>query len=367
MLQLYLVFAKLARYLTKNSFMLERLKASRSRLGKKTQKIFILVREGISREDIVEKMKPEIARREVLARISDLRSQGRLPKLTAEEIQIRHQEGGRFNRVVYGYIEPYAQIRMSPVEIYTALRLEGIDNFTYRQVLRSYDKGVRRGGILKVRGEARVDSRKIKSAELISQMQKRVVDCLITNDYLREKGLSLPKSRNQWEKAIDSLPKKLSTLNIQKDFIFAKALLAENLIDFNLTNRFRLIYKENKKTLPESFSQRLRLAVLFKALEDLRDGKNDRIIKFETLGYQVDPFWFKRDFIEEEGFIKAKLLTNWADGEDEKGFYVMNDGDKSRKLVSEDGEYVYDNSSIYLKRMRLRNTIRVDLKKTKTI
>lgn len=77
--------------------------------------------------------------------------------------------------------------------------------------------------------------------------------------------------------------------------------------------------------------------------------------RYERLSHDENFGPFIEKLQSERGFLMAKLLTNWADGEDEKGFYeISSDGTKSRRTVSEDGQCVYDNHAIYLKRIRSR-------------
>lgn len=148
------------------------------------------------------------------------------------------------------------------------------------------------------------------------------------------------------------------TQDDKNSLVFAQKLLDEGLItsDLSYWTNVNELYKNTGRTLPDNFSQKLRLEILLRGLSELKKGSSETLIKYDKLGREIDDQWFKKTFAEEEGFVKAKALTAWANGEDEKGFFRMSgDGIKCRRSIFEDGEYVYENSSSHLRRIRSRN------------
>jgi hypothetical protein len=144
---------------------------------------------------------------------------------------------------------------------------------------------------------------------------------------------------------------------------FAKRAQEKGFFTDDLTywNKLNSLYESLGRELSFSFYDRLRLEVFHRAIEQAKEGDIALLNSYTEIGRSVDPEWFKL-LAEEEGFIKAKLLTFWADGEDEKGFFKLNaSGGKTRQLES----YVYGEGCVYMNsQMALGKLVKKALQKS---
>lgn len=153
----------------------------------------------------------------------------------------------------------------------------------------------------------------------------------------------------------------LPTQDDKNSLVFAQKLLEEGLVtsDLSFWVSVNELYKDSGRKLPDNFSQKLRLEILLRGLREGKKGSSETLIKYDKLGREINAQWFEKNFLQEEGFVKAKAFTTWANGEDKEGFFGINgDGIKFRRGISEDSVYVYDNSAIRIKRILSRNFVR---------
>lgn len=114
-----------------------------------------------------------------------------------------------------------------------------------------------------------------------------------------------------------------------ESLVFAKNLLKSDLINTDLTfwNALLALYQRERKSLPENFSDQVRLEVFLRARND-----KDLRLKYEALGREVSPDWFTSSLKEEEGFISANLANKAGYYEDEKGYFHLVNGKKFRPV-----------------------------------
>ena len=148
---------------------------------------------------------------------------------------------------------------------------------------------------------------------------------------------------------------------------FAKIAQEKGFFTDDLTcwNSFNSLYESLGRKLPPSFYERLRLEVFFSAIEHAKGGETTLLNNYAEIGKSIGLEWFNL-LANEEGVIRAKLLTYWADGEDEKGFFQLNaNGGKVRQVVNEDEGLINLNSEVVLKKavtMAIQERLRMGTK-----
>lgn len=169
-----------------------------------------------------------------------------------------------------------------------------------------------------------------------------------------EQVVELKRKAGKSKKPRNPKDRPFLTQDDKNSLIFARKLLEEGLItsDLSYWTNVNELYKNSGRTLPDNFSQKLRLEILLRGLIELKKGSPEILIKYYKLGRAIDGQWFKEDFLEEEGFVKANALTTWADGEDAKGFFRLNgNGIKERRVEFNEGSFVNVTSMLVIKKL----------------
>lgn len=178
-----------------------------------------------------------------------------------------------------------------------------------------------------------------------------------------EQVVELKKKAGKAKKPRRQENRKLPTQDEKNSLIFARKLLEEGFItsDLSYWANVNELYKNSDRTMPDNFSQKLRLEILLRGLFELKAGNPKILIKYYKLGREIDDQWFKEIFAEEEGFVKANALTAWADGEDAKGFFKLNgNGIKERRVEVDEGCLVNANSMLVMRKLIHNGVINVN-------
>ena len=120
--------------------------------------------------------------------------------------------------------------------------------------------------------------------------------------------------------------------------------------DITAWNQVKEMYVKHKKVLP-SFLHLLIAEVYFAAIQKAVKGDMSLLNEYSEIRRETS----QEGLSLTEGFIKAKLLTDWADGEDEKGFYELKDGMKVRHVEIVDDKFVNGNSRLAIEKLRIIN------------
>lgn len=136
-------------------------------------------------------------------------------------------------------------------------------------------------------------------------------------------------------------------------FALAKRMIDEKLIgdDISSWKDLNLLYEKNKRKLPENFVDKIILELYVSIIKGLKQGKTKLSIGYTSL---FNENGFRSVFEQlrlEKGFLLAKLLTDWADGEDETGFFKLEGDKKTRHIENDTGKLVYDSSEFRIKRL----------------
>lgn len=75
-------------------------------------------------------------------------------------------------------------------------------------------------------------------------------------------------------------------------------------------------------------------------------------LKWTRIIGEIEPLIAKG--LSKEAIIKAKILTTWADSEDEKGFFkILPSGGKGRVPISFEGGVIFDSSELQLRKLKM--------------
>lgn len=122
--------------------------------------------------------------------------------------------------------------------------------------------------------------------------------------------------------------------------------------DLSVWKRLEDLFAVNKRQLPGDPFKRLILEIFLSAIEQAKRGNIVFLHEYKEVTRNIDPKRFRFP-TEDEGLITAKLLSGWADGEDEKGFFKSLDGGR-RQYRTEivDGVYVRSNSGLEISKLK---------------
>lgn len=143
-------------------------------------------------------------------------------------------------------------------------------------------------------------------------------------------------------------------------FAFARKLIEDGLITGDLAdwNGLYELYTKNRRSLPEGFSDRLRLEGFFAAH---RNGDQVLLAKYKEIGDNIDSRWFDTSLADDEDFIAvhAGVFGGREDiGEDKNGLYHVDEfGRRWRTPVQENGVIVFDDSKLAAERAESRERV----------
>lgn len=111
--------------------------------------------------------------------------------------------------------------------------------------------------------------------------------------------------------------------------------------DISTWEELKKLYETNKRNLPESIFDKLRLEIYLKAMTLAENEINPLILnKYIDLMNRVGFIWPLTRLRGEEEFIKSKICKEWwADGEDPRGLFFIKEGMKKYK-IGQDFAYV---------------------------
>ncbi len=153
----------------------------------------------------------------------------------------------------------------------------------------------------------------------------------------------------------------LDAKNERRTIEFARILLNEGLIteDCSDWEMMKELYAKSRRSLPESFAERLRLEFFHKAVSQKRGGDISLLILYKNLGEKVDSDWFEVSLADEEDFIST-FVENDLIGlfrQDGMGLYRTDeDGNRWRQpvRVGENGGIIFDS----IEELKFRTTLR---------
>jgi len=169
----------------------------------------------------------------------------------------------------------------------------------------------------------------------------------------RARGVLPRPSKEQTRKALSQAHLVKFSQEEENKFALAKRMIEEGLVGDNLSNweDLSLLYKKSKRSLPKNFVDKIILELYVLLVKGLKNEDSTSSIKYGRL-LREDSFGsFFEQLKSEKGFLLAKLLTDWADGEDEDGFFKIKNGKKARHIETEDGKIVHDSSAFQIKKL----------------
>ncbi len=118
----------------------------------------------------------------------------------------------------------------------------------------------------------------------------------------------------------------------KRNIVFARELLRGEKISEDLTAwRFlALQYRNNKRKLPVSFFDILRLEVFYQAIQEARLGDMKLINLYKDTGYTIDPAGFDTSLAVEEDYV-ASLIDGKPPGTEEDTFGLYREDEHGRK------------------------------------
>lgn len=148
--------------------------------------------------------------------------------------------------------------------------------------------------------------------EIVEITDLKAIQIARSRDGLRKSG-ELPKST----KSAESLIKRKAHLGKpragireylkeqQNSFSFARKFCEVGLIGKDLAGWEKLhqIFSDQEKELPEAFSDKLRLEIFLRAVEEAKKGDRSLLKKYNEWGRELDPVWFEKSLADTEGFI----------------------------------------------------------------
>jgi hypothetical protein len=177
-----------------------------------TTVVFNAIQEGIPRSKISEST--GLDRKKVNAAVGQLKKVGaRLKRGSDEEVRILRREAAlAVKDSIWGDIEEYAILGLTPREIKIAVRIEKdkdfstskIDNTVWARKKRVHDERLKRTP------EDEIDARKVayNSLEVI---EERVRTLLIVKTLLEKDGISIPFQRSAWQELVKNFTKQLGS------------------------------------------------------------------------------------------------------------------------------------------------------------
>ncbi len=98
----------------------------------------------------------------------------------------------------------------------------------------------------------------------------------------------------------------------ENDIKFARALLKRGLItgDMSFWTKLDELYKANKRPLPESFAQQLRLEFFLTARVQAVKGDKGLLNRYIKMGEEIGGDWFGRSLIDEQRFITQQISSS---------------------------------------------------------
>ena len=150
-----------------------------------------------------------------------------------------------------------------------------------------------------------------------------------------------------------------SPLDHSRSIDFARGLLEEGLIGEDLTGwRFLLFnYRNNRRKLPVSFFDMLRLEVFYKGIQQAGRGDFRLINLYRDTGSRIDHEGFEASLADEEDFV-ASLIAEKPEGidVDRSGYYDEDDeGNRWRQPMEfKDGGMIFDSPLLALSRTIMR-------------
>lgn len=323
---------------------------------------------GISEETGLTKIK-------IIKTLSDLRHEGYLPRSTRDETRRLRQIA---ESVVFLPVKPYREeLRMSPREIEIALSIDGQKELTSVQIRAAIVYGTKHGNLRSMSKEERRDMKRDAVKLSKEQVLAMVVSWLELRDLLTKQGIAFPTDRLEWkrmaaelknfkgrEKIVSSIePLKLRKITNQdlnkimqqgeekgamsdeeKHYAFAAKCLNQGLIGEN-TLRWKVLgvlYEFIlKRSLPESFPDRIRLEAFLYALLELRQGNMEVWNIYCNIGKELDPNWFHTSLRMEENSL-AKHFDYSIILNSNKIAPIVNSIEYREPTGTEDGRIIYN-------------------------
>lgn len=140
---------------------------------------------------------------------------------------------------------------------------------------------------------------------------------------------------------------------------FVRVLHSEGFIGTDLFGWHLLfkLYMLERRKLPDSIAERIRLEAFFLAKLSQRAGDQRPIIKYNTLGLELGGSWFETSLADEEDFISNSIMSaSGGSSEDRHGFYREDeDGNRWREPIgSGENGIICDSTEMVLQRRMLR-------------
>lgn len=146
-------------------------------------------------------------------------------------------------------------------------------------------------------------------------------------------------------------PEELAMARLMRDFQEAGMVTQ----DLSLWEQLHALYGEHGRSMPEEPAERTALEMYLKALKAHIAADDQFVQTWRSIEKDADPDIFK-PLAQEKLFVRVKLLSPWADGEDSNGLYTVTGESRRYRPIMEGREIVNDTSNLAIQRARIKNS-----------